>query len=159
MKAFINIINNILRLVLAVLVGAMVVVCCWQVITRFVLNSPSKYTEEILRYALIWLTMLGAPYAYGANKQLSIDLLVVNFTAKGQTQTKIFVEIIVLLLSAAVFVYGGIAVTLNASGQISAAMKLPMEIYYACIPIGGALMILYSIDRLFAEIQELKEGK
>lgn len=159
MKAFINIINNILRLVLAVLVGAMVVVCCWQVITRFVLNSPSKYTEEILRYALIWLTMLGAPYAYGANKQLSIDLLVANFTAKGQTQTKIFVEIIVLLLSAAVFVYGGIAVTLNASGQISAAMKLPMEMYYACIPIGGALMILYSIDRLFAEIQELKEGK
>ena len=68
-------------------------------------------------------------------------------------------EIIVLLLSAAVFVYGGIAVTLNASGQISAAMKLPMEVYYACIPIGGALMILYSIDRLFAEIQELKEGK
>lgn len=159
MKAFINIINNILRLVLAVLVGAMVVVCCWQVITRFVLNSPSKYTEEILRYALIWLTMLGAPYAYGANKQLSIDLLVANFTAKGQTQTKIFVEIIVLLLSAAVFVYGGIAVTLNASGQISAAMKLPMEMYYACIPIGGALMILYSIDRLFAEIQELKGGK
>ena len=159
MKAFINIINNILRLVLADLVGAMVVVCCWQVITRFVLNSPSKYTEEILRYALIWLTMLGAPYAYGANKQLSIDLLVANFTAKGQTQTKIFVEIIVLLLSAAVFVYGGIAVTLNASGQISAAMKLPMEMYYACIPIGGALMILYSIDRLFAEIQELKGGK
>lgn len=159
MKAFINIINSILRLILAVLVGAMVLVCCWQVITRFVLNNPSKYTEEILRYALIWLTMLGAPYAYGANKQLSIDLLVTNFTAKGQTQTKIFVEIIVLLLSAAVFVYGGIAVTLNASGQISAAMKLPMEVYYACIPIGGALMILYSIDRLFAEIQELKEGK
>lgn len=159
MKAFINVINSILRLVLAFLVGAMVLVCCWQVITRFVLNNPSKYTEEILRYALIWLTMLGAPYAYGANKQLSIDLLVTNFTAKGQAQTKVFVEIIVLLLSAAVFVYGGIAVTLNASGQISAAMKLPMEAYYACIPIGGALMILYSIDRLFADIQEIKEGK
>lgn len=159
MKALINVINSILKLVLAVLVGAMVLVCCWQVITRFVLNNPSKYTEEILRYALIWLTMLGAPYAYGANKQLSIDLLVMKFSPKGQTQTKIFVEIIVMLLSAAVFVYGGISVTLNASGQISAAMQLPMEVYYACIPIGGALMILYSIDRLFSDIQELKEGK
>jgi TRAP-type C4-dicarboxylate transport system permease small subunit len=159
MKTIIHVLNHILRVVLAVLTGAMVLVCCWQVITRFILNSPSKYTEEILRYALIWLTMLGAPYAYGANKQLSIDLLVVNFTHKGQTMTKIFGEIVVTFLSAAVFVYGGIAVTLNASGQISAAMKLPMEFYYACIPIGGALMILYSVDRLITDIHELKEEK
>ena len=38
---------------------------------------------------------------------------------------------------------------MNAHGQISAAMKLPMECYYACIPIGGALMILYSLNNLY----------
>lgn len=58
-------------------------------------------------------------------------------------------EFVVLALSAAVFVAGGIAVTMNAHGQISAAMKLPMECYYACIPIGGALMILYSLNNLY----------
>ena len=61
-----KVLNKILSSVLAFMVAAMVVVCCWQVITRFVLGNPSKYTEEILRFALIWLTMLGAPYAYGA---------------------------------------------------------------------------------------------
>ena len=91
--------NKILSSVLAFLVAAMVVVCCWQVITRFVLGNPSKYTEEILRFALIWLTM-------------------------------------------------------NAHGQISAAMKLPMECYYACIPIGGALMILYSLNNLYHLFRE-----
>lgn len=159
MKTLINGINHILKIVLAVLMGTMVLVCCWQVITRFVLSSPSKYTEEFLRYALIWLTMLGAPYAYGANKQLSIDLLVSKFTEKGRLQTNIFVEIVVLLLSAAVLVYGGMSVTANASGQISAAMQLPMEVYYLCIPVGGALMILYSLDRLITSIQKLKEGE
>lgn len=158
MKACMNVVNKLLRAILALLVAIMVLVCCWQVITRFVLNNPSKYTEEILRYMLIWLTMLGAPYAYGAGKQLTIDLLVVQFSRRGQTFTKIFVELIVLILSAAVLVYGGIAVTLNAHGQISAAMKLPMEFYYACIPIGGVLMILYSLDRLFNALNELKEG-
>ncbi len=158
MKACMKAVNALLRIVLAVLVAIMVVVCCWQVITRFVLQNPSKYTEEILRYLLIWLTMLGAPYAYGAGKQLAIDLLVVKFSPKGQLYTRIFVEVIVLILSAAVLVYGGISVALNAHGQISAAMKLPMEFYYACIPIGGALMILYSLDRLFDTLKELKEG-
>ena len=137
-----KVLNKILSSVLAFMVAAMVVVCCWQVITRFVLGNPSKYTEEILRFALIWLTMLGAPYAYGAKQHLAIDLLVKGFEPAGQHRTQIFVEFVVLALSAAVFVAGG-------HGQISAAMKLPMECYYACIPIGGALMILYSLNNLY----------
>ena len=141
--------NKILSTVLSALVAAMVVVCCWQVITRFVLGNPSKYTEELLRFALIWLTMLGAPYAYGAKQHLAIDLLVKSFEPAGQRRTQVFVELVVLILSAAVFVYGGITVTMNAHGQISAAMKLPMECYYLCIPIGGALMILYSLNNLY----------
>lgn len=111
-----KVLNKILSSVLAFMVAAMVVVCCWQVITRFVLGNPSKYTEEILRFALIWLTMLGAPYAYGAKQHLAIDLLVKSFEPTGQRRTQIFVEFVVLALSAAVFVVGGIAVTMNAHG-------------------------------------------
>lgn len=149
--------NKILSAILSVLVGLMVVVCCWQVITRFVLNSPSKYTEEMLRYMLIWLTMLGAPYAYGAGQHLTIDLAVRGFSERGQRLTRLFVELVVLALSLGVLVYGGIAVTLNAHGQISAAMKLPMECYYLCIPIGGALMALYSLNNLYHLFKDKKE--
>ena len=46
--------NKILETVLGLLVAVMVLGCIWQVITRFVLNNPSKYTEELLRYLLIW---------------------------------------------------------------------------------------------------------
>lgn len=158
MKALVSFMNKILRSVLAVIVAVMVIACCYQVITRFILNDPSKYTEEFLRYALIWLTMLGAPYAYGAGRHLSIDLLVMNFSSQGKNYMRVFVEVIVLILSLAVFVYGGISVTLNASGQISAAMKLPMEFYYACIPVGGVLMAIYSADRLLDALKDVKEG-
>ena len=158
MKSLVKLMNTILRLILAVMVAVMVIACCYQVITRFILNDPSKYTEEFLRYALIWLTMLGAPYAYGAGKHLSIDLLVMNFSDKAKNYVRVFVEVVVLILSLAVFVYGGIAVTLNAGGQISAAMQLPMECYYACIPVGGVLMAIYSIDRLLDALKDLKEG-
>ncbi len=56
-----KILNRFLETVLAILVALMVVGCFWQVITRFLLHNPSKYTEELLRYMLIWLTMLGCP--------------------------------------------------------------------------------------------------
>lgn len=158
MKSLVKLMNTILRFILALMVAVMVIACCYQVITRFILNDPSKYTEEFLRYALIWLTMLGAPYAYGAGKHLSIDLLVMNFSDKAKNYVRVFVEVVVLILSLAVFVFGGIAVTMNAGGQISAAMQLPMECYYACIPVGGILMAIYSLDRLLDALKDLKEG-
>ena len=46
-----KIINKILGTVISVLVAVMVLACCWQVITRFLLNDPSQWTEEFLRYA------------------------------------------------------------------------------------------------------------
>ena len=66
--------NKVVEIILEVLVAGMVLGCCWQVITRFVLHNPSKYTEELLRYMLIWLTMMGVPYAYGQNSHLAINL-------------------------------------------------------------------------------------
>ena len=58
-----------------------------------------------------------------------------------------------------VFIVGGIMVTANSAGQISAALKLPMQVYYVCIPISGCLMVLYCLERLKRWFTELKEGK
>ena len=64
--------NKVLEYILAFLVVVMVVGCFWQIFTRFVLNNASSWTEELLRYALIWLTMLGVPYAYLKEQHISI---------------------------------------------------------------------------------------
>ena len=36
----------------------------WQIFTRWVLNDPSTFTEEMLRYLLIWAGMIGAAYCF-----------------------------------------------------------------------------------------------
>ena len=81
--------NKVVEIILEVLVAGMVLGCCWQVITRFVLHNPSKYTEELLRYMLIWLTMMGVPYAYGQNSHLAINLIVKKFKPKNETLAQI----------------------------------------------------------------------
>ena len=58
---------------------------------------------------------MGAPYAYGKDQHLSIRVLVDKFQSKNQIRTKIAVEIIVLILSIAVFIVGGIMVTAKLS--------------------------------------------
>lgn len=157
-----KILDKFLSSVIAVLVALMVLGCCWQVITRFILNDPSSWTEEFLRYALIWLTMLGAPYAYGQGSHLAINVLTARFSPKGKVIDKIFIEIVIMILCVTVFIIGGIMVTANSAGQISASLQLPMQIYYICIPISGVLTLFYCINNIvndIKEFKELKEGK
>ena len=151
--------NKVLEYILAFLVVVMVVGCFWQIFTRFVLNNASSWTEELLRYALIWLTMLGVPYAYGKEQHISIGFITSTFTKKGSLRNKIFIEILVLFLSAFVLIAGGIMVTINAVGQLSPAMGIPLQFYYVGVPICGVLMIIYSGERLIRFVKELKETK
>lgn len=151
-------INKILGTLLAAFMAIMVLGCCWQVVTRFVLNNPSKYTEEFLRYALIWLTMLGMPYAYGQDKHISINLITKSFHPKNLLRTKVIIEVVIMLLSVVVLVIGGTMVTMNSVGQISPAMQLPMPVYYICVPISGVLMSLYCAVRLVEFTKEIREG-
>ncbi len=150
-------INKVLGYAISVLVGMMALVCCWQVITRFVLNSPSKYTEEILRYALIWTTMLGVPYAYGQEKHIAINIFTKNFSPKGNLATKMVIEVIVMILCVTIFIMGGMMVTMNSAGQISPALQMPMPFYYVGLPICGVLTLLYSLQRMAGFIRQMKE--
>ncbi len=54
-----------LEWLLVALMSLMVVNVLWQVATRFLLNDPSSFTEEIARYLLIWVGLLGSAYAVG----------------------------------------------------------------------------------------------
>ena len=154
-----KVLNKILETVLGIVVAVMVIGCFWQVFTRFILNSPSKYTEELLRYLLIWMTMLGVPYAYGKGQHISIGFITSTFTKKGTLKDQIFIEILVLFLSIFVMVAGGIMVSMNAAGQVSPAMQIPMQFYYIGVPICGVLMAIYSVERLLRFVKEYSEMK
>ena len=47
-----------------VLLSAMTLLVLYQVFTRYVLNSPAAFTEELVRYFLIWTGFIGAAYAF-----------------------------------------------------------------------------------------------
>ena len=73
--------------------------------------------------------------------------------------TNIFIETLILVLSVFVMVAGGWMVTMNSAGQISPAMHMPMQLYYAGVPVSGVLMVCYGIERLRNSLKQWKEAK
>jgi TRAP-type C4-dicarboxylate transport system permease small subunit len=156
MTKLINILNKVIEVVMVVLIVAMVCGNFWQIFTRFVLNNAASWTEEFLRYALIWLTMLGVPYAYSKNKHIAIEFVADTYSPKAKIVNQILIEVLVLFIAAFVMIGGGIMVTGNALGQTSPALGMPMQFYYLGVPVCGILLIIYTIPRLIGQIREYR---
>ncbi|MGG0717724.1 TRAP transporter small permease [Robertmurraya massiliosenegalensis] len=126
----------------------MVLVACWQVFTRFVLGSPSTVSEEFLRYALIWLTMIGSAYAYGKKKHLAVIFVARKIPEKYQIFVNLIVEAFVLLFIVVILLFGGSKAYQNAVGQVSSALGIPMEYLYLSLIVSGVLFLFYSVLNL-----------
>ena len=65
MKGMQNKLNRILEIILIALLGIMVLNVSWQVFSRYVLANPSSFTDELARYLMIWLGVMGTAYVSG----------------------------------------------------------------------------------------------
>lgn len=145
-RGFTAALDRALELVLIALTVIMVVTVTWQVATRFILNEPSSYTEELATYLLLWISLLGAAYALRQRAHLGIDVLVARWTPEAQRRTRVVSYAVVALFSLVALVIGGgilVSVTLEL-GQRSAAFQAPVGYIYSVIPISGLLLIYYS---------------
>ncbi|WP_219702658.1 TRAP transporter small permease [Marinomonas lutimaris] len=138
----------------SLLLISMVGVLCWQVISRYVFNDPSTYTEEILRLGLVWLSLLGAAYSAGRGSHMAIDLLRDIARDKFRKFLKLLVPISFIIFSIYVLILGGLHSMQIASKQLTAVLQLPMGSYYAALPACGVLLILYAILNLIDVLKE-----
>ena len=67
--------NFLLSRIAAVLLSTMTLLVLYQVFTRYVLNSPAAFTEEIVRYLLIWTGFIGAAYAFSTRQHMALVLV------------------------------------------------------------------------------------
>ena len=145
--SFRRVVDGILEAVLAVLMGGMVVAVLWQVFTRFVLRTPSSFTEELVRFGLVWLGLFGASYGFGKKSHLAIDLLARRMTARQGALLDLFVQLAVASFALLVLVIGGrrlVVLTLD-FGQTSAALSVERGYVYAALPISGAIVCFYAV--------------
>ena len=156
MQKLTEIITKILTQVLIVLMAAIVLDVTWQVFTRFILRDPSSFTEELARFLLIWIGILGAAYALKTKAHLGIDILTYKLKGVKKQIVDILVFSIIIVFTFFVMIIGGVrlvqlAFTLN---QFSAAIGIKMGYIYLVIPISGLLIIYFSIGFIYEAVFE-----
>ncbi len=142
--------DRTLAAVIGVLMAAMVLNVLWQVLTRFLLATPSSYTEELARYMMIWIGLLGGAYGVGQKSHLALDLLATRLTGARQKIVATLIALSVLAFALAVLVGGGIRLVwiTFALGQTSGALQIPLGYVYLVVPVSGVCVVFYAVGWL-----------
>lgn len=133
-----------------VLLALMVVSVLWQIFSRYLMNSPSSFTEELARYLFIWIGILGAAYASGQQTHLAIDILPPKLNPVNRIRLRIFINVLIILFSLTVLVIGGgnLVYVNDLLGQSSAALGVPLSWVYSIVPMSGLLVIYYKVHEI-----------
>ena len=126
----------------------MVINVLWQVFSRFILNNPSSYTDELARYLMIWIGLLGAAYVSGKNEHVAITILPQKLSEKNQLRLKKLVIITIILFAITALVIGGarLVYITHTLGQKSPGLQMPLALIYCVIPLSGLLITFYKIS-------------
>lgn len=140
-------IDHILSRLLILIMGVMVINVLWQVFTRFIVGTPSSFTDELARYLMIWLGILGAAYVSGKNMHVAIDVLALKFSDKIQKRLKLIVYVSIILFAFFAMVIGGLRLVYitYVLDQYSPALQVPLAVVYFSIPLSGFLIIYYKV--------------
>lgn len=150
MKKISSILEVFLEKALVALMAIIVLDVTWQVVTRFIFDDPSSFTEELARYLLMWIGLLGAAYAYRKHSHLSLDLLKQTLTGEKKRWLLRVCHLLSFLFAASVMIFGGselMSLTLSLK-QSSAALGVPMGMVYLCVPLSGALICWFALENI-----------
>lgn len=140
--------NKIIEGMLVLIFSLLVLDVVWQVASRYLIGQSSSFTEEFARFALIWLTVLGAAYINGQKEgHLSMDFLLDKLQPRRKNKRHRVIQVLMAVFALVVMVIGGgnlVYITLKL-GQLSPALLVPLGFVYAIVPICGLIIIFFSI--------------
>ena len=155
MKKFDEILNALMRFLMAVSMFALCAFGVWQVFTRWVLGNPSTFTDELLRYILIVSGLIGSAYCFYTDEHLSLTLVTDKATGVFKIVLNVFIEACIIFFVVYVFIYGGWKLASTAI-NLSSVMRIPMKLLYMTEPLCGILIIL---ARLLKYVQMFVDKK
>ena len=142
MQATRKVLNRIMNVLAGVSLIAMTALTCWQVFTRYVLNNPSTWSEELVGYLFAWASLFGASLITGERGHMNIPVVVEKMPAAAQ-------KFFAMAFSLIILVYGGYRITLLAMGQMTSSLGVAVGVFYVAMPVCGVINILYTILNIY----------
>jgi TRAP-type C4-dicarboxylate transport system permease small subunit len=120
----------------------------FQIITRFVLESPAEWTEVLIRFSLIWMVFMGIPMAFRQGAMVSVDVLYRWSPLKARRVLEWLVFAASVALVAVIIWWGWDYANRGKVQTVIGLESISMFWAYLALPVGGVFSILGLIGNL-----------
>lgn len=126
-----------------------------QVVTRYVLESPLQWTEELMSYLLVWMVLIGAVGVHRTDSHIRVEMLDEILPARATAFLRLLFDLIVL----------GTLIVLTVSGyelfhsmrfDKLPALRWPIRNLLIIVPIASGAMALVTLAQIRKRIKSLK---
>ena len=143
----------------AFLLAVMTLIILWQIIARFrIIHIISPWTEEVAMILLVWFGLTGAAIGVRKHLHIGVEFVTTLFPERVQRILMIIVNILLALFSVFLLVKGAeLAWALKDTDTPATVISRGLVIYSAA-PVAAFLMLLYSLELIVKQINEIRRG-
>lgn len=152
-----DVIGRISKYILLVILFSLM----FEVIARYIFNSPTIWVQDVCKQALCALGALGGSYALLYNQHVRVDV----FYGSWSDRTKAIVDICtcaLYMLYLVLLVYQTIVSCIDSwtfHERMASVFAPPLYYIKTVIPVGAILLLLQAISKLIHDIQTVITGK
>lgn len=129
------------------LLAAMVAMIIAQVGFRYILNDSLTWTEELSKFAMVWIACLVAPWAYLKHLNVAIDMFHAALPATMQRIAEVIITLLLLVINYQFFIY---SLGFLEGGHSITAASVPLSLFYIylCLPYLFGSLFMIGIEKL-----------
>lgn len=143
----VQIVRVVSEAALAAIVASYAVIICMQVYFRFALNDSLVWSEELVRYGLLWGVMIGAGVSADRGAHVALAPLKGRLSP-GTARIVAWAVGLCIVIFCAVVAVMGVQYIQRLWFMSSPAMQLPMRYVFAALPVGAVLTAFFVIVHL-----------
>ncbi|QUI23619.1 TRAP transporter small permease [Vallitalea pronyensis] len=149
--------NKILSYVISLLLIVMTSLVLVQVFTRYILNNPSDFTEELVIIILVWTSFLGAAYAFGSREHMSLIFLRQKLTGTKKVVLSVFIDGLVLLFALYILILGGKDITQEVIDTRTPLLQISKSYIYVCTLVSGIIISFFQVINIIEDLKMTSE--
>ena len=119
------------------------------VFMRYAMNDPLQWPEPASVIMMVFFSFIGGAAVYRANQQIAVEALMKAVGPRSRAGMQWGVHACMLLISVFMIVYGVHLCYVTRGNTIAEFPWLSTGVVYMPIPIGGALTLLFIIEKLW----------
>ena len=157
MKKFVDLLEIIQSVFSVILFIALVIIVFLQVASRFILHNPIVWSEEVARFLLFWVTLMGASLSVKNKRHFTIEFFTLE-KIKNETIKRIFQIIpdLCITLFALFMIVVGYRYCQIGSLRVGPSSNINMLYIYMAIPLAGVTMVIYCLYHIFQLVNSWK---